>query len=602
VPRRALDGIPASAGVVVGPVHLLRWEVPEVRHRTIEDHEIESELARLRAAVAAAKDRLARVSDRVARTVGPEEAQIFDAQTLILEDPVLLEEIASLVRHNLGAENAVDLTMRVWHHTFSHAPQPMVRERAGDVVDVHIRLLTVLLGLPDHDPIDVPSGANAVLVTHDLTPSLTVQLDRTAIAGIATDLGTRTSHVAILARSLGMPAVVGLRDAVSRLRGDERVLLDGSGGSLVVNPTPADIALFHTREERARQADTALRALAAADALTRDGVRVTLRANVDLPDEAESAATSGAEGVGLMRTEFLVVGRATMPDEEEQYRAYRRVVEAFDGRPVVIRTFDIGGDKLPVGGFPAEANPFLGWRAVRMCLDQPELFRTQLRALLRAAMHGDVRVMLPLVVTVDEVRQARALLAEASAELDARGVEHRRDLPLGVMIETPAAAVAADTLVRDVAFFSIGTNDLVQYTLAVDRGNANLASRFTPLHPAVLRLIAMTVAAGERAGLDVTVCGEMASHPLTIFALIGLGLRQLSVSPRAVPAVKQLVRAITAEGATTAVAAALELPTAAAIEAELSARLHDALDTAGVARAGLLALESERIILSSDDP
>jgi phosphotransferase system enzyme I (PtsI) len=307
----------------------------------------------------------------------------------------------------------------------------MVRERAGDVVDVHIRLLTVLLGLPDHDPVDVPSGTGAVLVTHDLTPSLTVQLDRTAIAGIATDLGTRTSHVAILARSLGLPAVVGLRDAVSRLRGDERVLLDGSGGSLVVNPTEDEVALFLHREERSRAAEAALRTLDTAESRTRDGVRVTLRANVDLPDEAESAATSGAEGVGLMRTEFLVVGRATMPDEEEQYRAYRRVVEAFGGQPVVIRTFDIGGDKLPVGGFPAEANPFLGWRAVRMCLDQPELFRTQLRALLRAAEHGDVRVMLPLVVTLDEVHQARLLLAEAGAELAARGVPCRADVPLG---------------------------------------------------------------------------------------------------------------------------------------------------------------------------
>ena len=602
MPRRAIDGIPAWAGVVVGPVHLLRWEVPEVRHRTIDDHEIDAELARLRAGVAAATDRLTRVRERVARTVGPEEAQIFDAQMLILEDPMLLDEVASLVRHNLGAENAVDLTMRVWHHTFSHAPQPMVRERAGDVVDVHIRLLTVLLGLPDHDPVDVPSGANAVLVTHDLTPSLTVQLDRTAIAGIATDLGTRTSHVAILARSLGLPAVVGLRDAVSRLRGDEQVLLDGSGGSLVVNPTPAEVALFRSREERAQRAELALRESASAESVTRDGVRVTLRANVDLPDEAEAAAHSGAEGVGLMRTEFLVVGRATMPDEDEQYRAYRRVVEAFGGRPVVIRTFDIGGDKLPVGGFPAEANPFLGWRAVRMCLDQPELFRTQLRALLRAAEHGDVRIMLPLVVTLEEVQGARRLLAEASAELTARGVVHKGDLPLGIMVETPAAAVSADTLAADVAFFSIGTNDLVQYTLAVDRGNANLAARFTPFHPAVLRLIAMTVESGARHGLDVSVCGEMASHPLAVFALIGLGLRQLSVSPRAVPAVKQLVRAIDAVEAVAAVRAAIALPTAAAVEAELSARLHATLDALGIARAGLLALESERIILSSDEP
>ena len=602
MPRRALDGIPASPGVVVGPAHLLRWEVPEVRPRIVDDEEIPAELARLRAGIAAARDRLTLVRERVARTVGPEEAQIFDAQIMILEDPALRDEVEALVKHNVGAERAFDLVLEHWRKRFAEAPQPMVRERVGDLVDVQIRVLTILLELPDHDPVDVPAGANAVLVTHDLTPSLTVQLDRSAIAGIATDAGTRTSHVAILARSLGMPAVVGLRDAASRLRGGEPVLLDGSGGTLVVNPTPAEVELFRTRERRDREAEAALRELAEAEPVTRDGVRVTLRANVDLPDEAEQAATSGAEGVGLMRTEFLVVGRASMPDEEEQYRAYRRVVEAFGGRPVVIRTFDIGGDKLPVGGFPAEPNPFLGWRAVRMCLDQPELFRAQLRALMRAALHGDVRIMLPLVVTLDEVHQARALLEEASAELDARGVEHRRDVPLGVMIETPAAAVAADTLAADVDFFSIGTNDLVQYTLAVDRGNANLASRFTPLHPAVLRLIGMTIDVGGSAGLDVSVCGEMASHPLAAFALIGLGLRHLSVLPRAVPAVKQLVRLVSAREAAEAAAAAVALPTAATVEAELRRRLAAAFEAAGVGAAGLLALESERIILSSDEP
>jgi phosphotransferase system enzyme I (PtsI) len=291
-----------------------------------------------------------------------------------------------------------------------------------------------------------------------------------------------------------------------------------------------------------------------------------------------------------MRTEFLVVGRASMPDEEEQYRSYARVVDAFAGQPVVIRTFDVGGDKLPIGGHPAEANPFLGWRAIRMCLDEPELFRTQLRALMRAAMHGDVRVMLPLVVTVDEVRQARVLLAEASAELEARGVAHRSDMPLGVMVETPAAAVAADTLARDVAFFSIGTNDLVQYTLAVDRGNAQLAPRFTPLHPAVLRLIARTLEVGTSHGLDVAVCGEMASQPLMAFALLGLGVRQLSVGPRSVAAVKRIVRSVRADDAAVAARAALAAGTAAEAEeilrVALDAQLGRTTVGAGTAATG----------------
>jgi phosphotransferase system enzyme I (PtsI) len=284
--------------------------------------------------------------------------------------------------------------------------------------------------------------------------------------------------------------------------------------------------------------------------------------------------------VGLMRTEFLVVGRANMPDEDEQYRAYRRVVEAFEGMPVVIRTFDIGGDKLPTGGFPTEPNPFLGWRAIRMCLDQPDMFKTQLRALLRAAVHGDLRIMLPLIVSLDEVHAARALLDESADELKARGVPFRADVPLGVMIETPAAAVAADTLTRDVDFFSIGTNDLVQYTLAVDRGNANLAPRFTPLHPAVLRLIKRTVDVAELGDIDVAVCGEMASQPLMAFALLGLGVRQMSVAPRSVPLVKRIIRSVTAAHAKLAASAALRSLTAEHARHELARRLADVIGDA----------------------
>jgi phosphotransferase system enzyme I (PtsI) len=274
-----------------------------------------------------------------------------------------------------------------------------------------------------------------------------------------------------------------------------------------------------------------------------------------------------------MRTEFLVVGRPNMPDEDEQYRAYRRVLEAFEGHPVIIRTFDIGGDKLPIGGHPTEPNPFLGWRAIRMCLDQPEMFRVQLRALLRASMHGNLRFMLPLIVTLDEVLASRRLIEEASDELTARGVAHRTDVPLGVMIETPAAAVAGDTLTDHVDFFSIGTNDLVQYTLAVDRGNANLAPRYTPLHPAVLRLIRRTVEVAEQGRIDVAVCGEMASQPLMAFALLGLGVRQMSVAPRSVPLVKRIVRSVTAAHAEVAASAALRAPTAELARHELAHRL-----------------------------
>ncbi len=586
---RALTGIPASPGIVVGPVHLLRWEVPDVATRIIPDDAIPAEIARFDEAVERAKERLAQVRDRAASHAGPEEAAIFDVQISILDDHDLGNQVRSYIRQNLAAEKAFDVVLHEWRARFAHHASPMMRERVGDLTDVHIRVLSILLGLPDHDPVDVPKGAKAILVTHDLTPSLTVQLDRDAIAGLATDAGTRTSHVAILARSLGLPAVVGLRDAISRLTGGENAVLDGSTGTLVINPTDAEVAVFQHRAEREARDEAELRLLLSAEPVTTDGVRITLRANVDLPEESTLAATSGAEGVGLMRTEFLVVGRTTMPDEEEQYRAYRRVVEAFGGQPVVIRTFDIGGDKLPAGGFPHEANPFLGWRAIRMCLDESEMFKTQLRALLRAGLHGDVRIMLPLIVTIDEVREARHLLDEAAADLEARGVPFRRDLPLGVMVETPAAAMGADVLAREVAFFSIGTNDLVQYTLAVDRGNVNLAARFTPLHPAVLRLVKRTVEVGRAAGLEVAVCGEMASQPVMVFALIGLGVRQLSVGPRAVPLVKHIVRGISVELAVEAAEAALASDNAAGAERQLAGRLRAAFGDASFLGDGLLA-------------
>ena len=574
---RQIRGIPASPGIVVGQVHLLRWEVPDVRHRIISDEHVDDEIARLHDALTRAKERLRLLRARVDAKAGPEEAAIFDVQLSIMDDQELVRSVEELIRQNLGAEKAFDLVMLEWRTRFARHSAPMLRERVGDLTDVQIRVLSLLLGLPDHDPVDLPAGAHAILVTHDLTPSLTVQLDRADIAAIATDAGTRTSHVAILARSLGLPAVVGLRTATSQLAGGERVVLDGGTGMLAINPTDEEIEAYHERQREEEVAEASLAALAAVEAVTLDGVRITLRVNVDIPEEAEAATRSGAEGVGLMRTEFLVVGRAAMPDEEEQYRAYRRVVEAFAGMPVVIRTFDIGGDKLPVGGYPTEANPFLGWRAIRMCIDRPDLFRVQLRALLRAAVHGDLRIMLPLVVTLDEVLAARALLAESAEELKTRGVEHRADVPLGVMIETPAAAVAADTLARDVDFFSIGTNDLVQYTLAVDRGNANLADRFTPLHPAVLQLIRRTVEVAEQEGIDVAVCGEMASQPLMAFALLGLGVRQLSVAPRSVPLVKRIVRGVTLSHARLAASAALRARTAEQAREELARRLGDAI-------------------------
>jgi phosphotransferase system enzyme I (PtsI) len=596
-----LVGVPASPGIIIGPVHLLRWEVPEVPARTVEPANAEREVTRLHEACDLAIVRLRKVRDRVEQHAGPEEAAIFDVQISICDDADLRASAETLIRQGFSAEKAFDLVLLEWREHFGRSTNALMRERVSDLLDVQIRVLSLLLDLPDRDPVDLPKGSNAILITHDLTPSLTVQFDREAISAIATDAGTGTSHVAILARSLGLPAVVGLRDATAKLTSGMTAVVDGTHGLLVLDPTPERIADYRERARIEQEETRELQQYARAEAVTVDGVRITLRANVDMPDEAAAGANSGAEGVGLMRTEFLVVGRAAMPDEDEQYEAYSRVLRAFAPHPVVIRTYDIGGDKLPVGGFPHEANPFLGWRAIRMCLDEPELFKVQLRALLRAAEHGDLRIMLPLIVSVAEVRQARVLLAEASAELDARGVPHRKDVPLGVMIETPAAVITADALARETAFFSIGTNDLVQYTLAVDRGNIQLVDRFTALHPAVLRLIARTQSEGTRAGIEVSVCGEMASQPLMAFALLGLGIRTLSVAPRSVAAVKHLVRCIRVSAAAEAMAVAVDAGTAQAVEGTLRERLLAELALRGDAADGLLALVDTHILTDKAD-
>ncbi|HEY7406893.1 MAG TPA: phosphoenolpyruvate--protein phosphotransferase [Gemmatimonadaceae bacterium] len=595
--ERILVGIPASPGIVVGPAHVLLWEVPPVRLRLVPPEQVDAEIAHFHDALVKARDRVAHLRTRVEQHVGTEEARIFEAQALILQDAEIIQKVELLVRHDhFAAESAFDLTMNQWRSEFARSPSPMIRERVGDLVDVHIRVLSLLLGLPDHDPGDVPKGGNAILVTHDLTPSLTVQLDRDAIAAVATDAGTRISHVAILARSLGLPAVVGLRDATQRIKVGDRLILDGGAGVLAINPTDHGVAQYQERQRQLAEMEAQDALMAGEEAVTQDQIQLLLRANVDLPEDAPFAAQSGADGVGLMRTEFLIVGRATMPDEEEQYRAYRKVVEAFQGHAVIIRTYDIGGDKLPVGGYPSEPNPFLGWRAIRMCLDEPGLFRSQLRALLRAAQHGDVRIMLPLVITLDEVMRARELLEESARELAARGVPHRASVPLGVMVETPAAAIAADTLAPHVDFFSIGTNDLTQYTLAIDRGNANLASRFTPLHPAVLRLIRRIADVGIEHGLDVGVCGEMASQPLMAYALIGLGIRQLSVAPRSVARMKRVVRRITVRAATEAANEAMDAGTAASAEALLRHRLLGELGDATELLDGLPVIEASSSI------
>lgn len=549
------DGIAASPGIVIGPAYVLQWEVPRAPHTTVAPEQIEEEVARLREALEYAKARIREIQAATAERLGPVEAQIFEPQVLMLEDSDLVDGAIEYIRENhLGAARAFELRMLEFQSALTRAGHPMGLDRLNDMLDVQVRVVRRLLGLPDPAIAPADGDQKVVLFARDLTPTITVQLDRGAVLGIATDAGTRTSHSAILARSLGLPAVVSLGDLSERITTGQEVILDGRGGRVIVEPEEREKRLYRERDITVREWEQELLLLAHLDAVTADHEAVVLRANIDMPLEAQTARDHGAVGVGLFRTEFLVVGRNTMPGEEEQYRAYRQVAEAFPEGAVIIRSYDLGGDKFPLFlHMPPEENPFLGWRAIRVCLDTPELFRTQLRAMLRATVHGDVRIMLPLVNEVDEILRTRALLDEEAQKLRADGIDVAPDYKLGIMIETPAAAMSARELARHVDFLSIGTNDLVQYSLAVDRGNARLAPLYNPFHPGVVRMIREVVEAGREAGIEVGVCGELAANPLGAFMLLGLGIRHLSVGAASLLEIKKVIRSIPAASAEEAV-------------------------------------------------
>jgi phosphotransferase system enzyme I (PtsI) len=575
------DGIPAAPGIVIAPARVLRWEVPRVPHGvTISADQVDAEVQRFLDACAYAQDRIRAVQARAEVTVGEVEARIFDPQVLMLEDADLVQGTIGYIREShLTAERAFEWRVLEWESALSHSSHPMIIDRLADLADVQARVLRRLMGMPDPDLAARVEGDKVILVAHELTPSITVQLDPKHVIGIATDLGTRTSHSAILARSLDIPCVVSLGNLSETVRDGDEIILDGRQGRVVVGPSDEEKETYRRRDYLVREWEQELVLLAHLPPLTRDGVRVTLRSNIDLPGEADSARTHGADGVGLYRTEFLVVGRQTAPGEEEQYNAYRKVAESFPGQPVVIRTFDLGGDKFPAFlHIGREENPFLGWRAIRVCLDEPEMFRTQLRALGRAMSHGDIRIMLPLVNEVSEVERSRVLLDECLAQLRDEGHAVPERYSLGAMIETPAAALLAPELARHVDFFSIGTNDLVQYTLAVDRGNSRLARLYNPFHPSVVRLLDMITRAGNEAGIEVGVCGELAANPIGAFLLIGMRATSLSVAPSSLAEIKKVIRSVTYEAAAEAAREALRASTPDELARGLTERLGRWLD------------------------
>lgn len=538
-----LQGIGASAGRVLGRVRFVRLTLPPVAHRTITPEEVPSELARFEEARVWAVERTRALAERTRERMGEVEAQVFDPQALMLEDPDLVEGTRAYIRENyLSAERAFDWRLLEIRSRFLDSAHAMVLDRLADLLDIRFRVLSRLEGSTDTMPWE-DDGEPAILAFDDLMPSVAARLEPGGVLGLLTSAGSRTSHSAVLARSLGIPAVVGLGERLDEIEDGIAIIMDGSTGRIVVDPGPEAVENFRrsVAEDSSRRAR--IEALALRPAVTADGVRLTLRANLDQPDEVKEAIRVHPEGVGLFRSEFLVIGRRTIPTEEEQYRAYRKVVEAFPDHPVTLRTFDIGGDKFPIFlEAPSEVNPYLGWRAIRVCLDRPDLFRNQLRAAVRAGAHGRMRLLLPFIVSVDEIRRTREMLREVCDSLDVS--VSGRGIPLGVMVETPAAAEIVDLIAPHVDFLSLGTNDLTQYVVAVDRGAAHLADRYDPLHPALMRIYRRLRASADEHGLELGVCGDLATDPVGLAALLGIGYRTFSLPPYVFPEVREWIASV----------------------------------------------------------
>jgi phosphotransferase system enzyme I (PtsI) len=536
-------GVGASPGRVLGPVCRLDWEISSVPHRTIGPEEVDAELERFDLARSEAVARLADLGDEAADRLGQFEGKVFEAQAYMIQDPVLVEGTRSYISENyLAAERAFELQMLELRVRMLDSGHAMVLDRLADLEDVRLRVLSALLGVEEPRLPDVSDEA-VILVARDLPPSLAARLDGEQIAGFVTAGGSRGGHAVIIARSLGIPAVVGIGGDLDLLTPGTPLLIDGKTGRLELDPSSENVEEHREAAVRITERREALEQTPAGPTVTADDVSIEISANVDRPDEVRRAERLGADGIGLFRTEFLVIGQREIPTEEDQLRAYRSALELFPGRDVTLRTFDIGGDKFPLFlEMPLEENPYLGWRAIRVCLDLPDLFRNQLRAAVRASHFGSMRILLPFITSVDEVERTRALLDEVYDSLGAEAPEPR--LPLGVLVETPAAVELVDRLAPLVDFLSLGTNDLTQYVLAADRGNARLASIFDAAHPALLGMYRRLAESADEHGLSVTVCGELAGEPVGMAMLLGLGYTKFSVAVSSLGEQREVARAV----------------------------------------------------------
>jgi phosphotransferase system enzyme I (PtsI) len=562
-------GVSAAPGIVMGRAFLKDSEFFHVPQTPIDKDRVDTEVEVFRQALLDTRAEIIEIKTHMSDQLGEDHARIFDAHLLILDDEVITDGTIALIREQcINAAAAFDSVITRITATFAEMEDEYLKDRYIDIKDVEKRVIRNLLGKKrgKGDGPDIP----AIIVAHDLSPSDTAQFDRGLVLAFATDLGGRTSHTAILARSQGVPAVVGMENLFEVVEDGDPIIVDGNTGTVVVNPTQPTIEEYEQEMKRYKELEEQLLTLTGYPAVTLDDKKYSLVANLDLPEEVEHALEYGAQGVGLFRTEYFFISQQYLPSEEEQYQMYRAVAKKLGDRHVVIRTLDIGGDKIAsyLHRSP-ELNPFMGWRGIRFCLTRKDIFKTQLRAIYRASAHGNVRIMFPMISQLEEVRKAKEICAEVRDELKKDRFKFNPDVELGIMVETPAAVAVADPLAREVDFFSIGTNDLIQYTMAVDRGNTKISHLYQNLHPSIIRFLKQTIEAAHKREIHVSVCGEMGADPFSVLVLIGLKVDELSVSPNVIPEIKRIIRSVTFDQCRTLVKRVMRLRTTAEIEAEI---------------------------------
>lgn len=561
-------GIGGSAGYGIGKIVVISDAKPEYENRKITD--IDAEIARYEAAVAEFTEKTHAMAEAMKESVGEHNAEILEGHILLLTDPGMEEITKGSIMGGTCAEAAFEGACDMFAQMFLMADDELIKQRATDVGDVKLRMLKILTGMPDINISEVPAGT--ILVAEDLTPSMTAGIVKENVAGIITAVGGKTSHSAILARALEIPAVLSVSGITGMVENGMTAVVDGCDGICILSPTDAEAAEYTAKREAYLKEKELLAVYRGKDTVTADGVMVHLYGNIGNPEDAKQVVACDGEGVGLFRTEFLFMGASELPSEDEQFEAYKAAAQTMEGREVIIRTLDVGGDKdIPYLGLEKEDNPFLGFRAVRYCLANEASYRVQLKALLRASAFGDIKIMVPLVTCVDEIRGVKALVSELMAELDAEGIAYNKDIEVGVMIETPAASLIADLLAKEADFFSIGTNDLTQYTMAVDRGNAKVAYLYSAYNPAVLRSMKYIIESANKAGIMAGMCGEAAADPLLIPLLISFGLGEFSVSATSVLATRGAIAKWSKAEADELAAKALSLST----EAEVAALLRE---------------------------